>query len=67
MDNNTLELFFASLDVSTMEELIDIFESGDENKLNEYLDELSIDVPKEELRKNLSMLKQMKESMGDFF
>ncbi|GAA0180499.1 hypothetical protein SH2C18_31810 [Clostridium sediminicola] len=66
-NNNAVELFFASLDESTMEELINIYLSSDEKKLNDYLDKLPSDVPKEELRKNLPMLKHMKEMMGDFF
>lgn len=64
--NNAMELFFAYLDESTMEEIINIYESGDERKLKEFLDKLPNDVPKEELLKNLSMLKEMKEMMGEF-
>lgn len=62
-NDNVIELFFANLDEDTIEELINVYESGDKVKLLEYLDKLSNDVPKEELIESLSMLIEMKEMM----
>lgn len=64
--NEAIELFFSSLDDSMMEEIIDIYESGDKEKLYEYLDNLSIDVPKKELIECLSKIIEMKFMMGEF-
>lgn len=65
INNESIEMFFASLDEESLEELIEIYETGDENKLKKYLDKLPGDIPKEELIKNLEMLKEMKD-MGGF-
>ncbi|GAA0741863.1 hypothetical protein [Clostridium oceanicum] len=65
INNESIEMFFASLDEESLEELIEIYETGDESKLKEYLDKLPGDIPKEELIKNLEMLKEMKD-MGGF-
>ncbi|GKX28671.1 hypothetical protein SH1V18_11510 [Vallitalea longa] len=64
--NEAIELFFSSLDDSMMEEIIDIYESGDKEKLNVYLDNLSIDVPKKELIECLSKINEMKFMMREF-
>ena len=66
INDNAIELFFANLDEDTMEELVNIYESGDKVKLIEYLDKLSNNVPKEELIESLSMLIEMKEMMWNF-
>ncbi len=63
--NESIELFLASLDEKLMEEIIEIYENGDKNKLNDYLNKLPNNVPKKELIKNLEMFKKMKDMMGD--
>ena len=57
---DTLETFFAFLDEATMEEMIGIFERGDESRLKENIEKLPDDVPKKELLESLALIKQMK-------
>lgn len=64
--NEAIELFFANLDESTMEEMIDIYENGDKKKLNDYIDNLSIVLPKKELIESLQRFIEMKDIMREF-
>lgn len=66
INNESVELFFAGLTDDQMTELIQIFENGDENKLNKYLDKLKCDIPKAQLIEGLSMIKDMKSMFVDF-
>lgn len=64
-DKNTLELFFAQLDEQTIEQMIDIYENGDEHKLKSLIESLPVDIPKDVLLKHLHLLKQMKAEFGE--
>ena len=58
-----LEMFFASLDDDTMEILINVYESQDDEKLEEILRSMSMDIPKKELMEAMKVLVEMKQMM----
>ena len=58
-----LEMFFASLDDDTMERLINVYESQDDEKLEEILRSMSMDIPKKELMEAMKVLVEMKQMM----
>ena len=58
-----LEMFFASLDDDTMERLINVYESQDDEKLEEILRSKSMDIPKKELMEAMKVLVEMKQMM----
>ncbi|MCH4890946.1 hypothetical protein EZV73_25425 [Acidaminobacter sp. JC074] len=65
-NNESLDMFFASLDDTTMDTIIGLYESGDEKGLEAFLDKMPINVPKKDLQESLKMLIEMKDMMGDF-
>lgn len=66
MNNESLEMFFSTLNEKTMDKLIDLYESKDEKGLEAYLDELPFNVPKKDLLEGMKMLIEMKSMLSDF-
>lgn len=66
-NDESLELFFSTLDEETMDKLIDIYERNDEKALDAFLNETTLDVPKKDLMESMERLIEMKNMMGDFY